>query len=339
MTGRARQGATIRDVAARAGVSVATVSRTFAYPGRVRSETAERVRQAAAELDYRPRAAQRLAPHEPARVLLMVVAELFDSYFTSLSRGAQEVALARDYTLHLISTEGSDQHERTALARLEGADGLLLAGPIIKNDTIRMIARTRPVVVVNRLVAGVPGVLVDNVGGTRQAVDHLAGGGHRTLTYLCWEGETWVSGIRWRTILERATSLGMKARRLRVARNYPISEAAGRLLTRSETAVMAHNDALAADLIRGLREAGARVPDDICVLGFDDVLADRFDPALTSVAAPLRQLGMTAAGLLVDMIEGSASRPPAVTTLPSHLVVRESTRCEGQRQAEQSVHG
>lgn len=318
---------TIYDVARAAGVSASTVSRTFSRPGRVNSVTAENIRRTAREMGYRANPAARALSTAHANVIAILVTNISNPYFGDVTRGVQNVAVEEDYTLQLIDTLESGQREQRALNRSLGADGLILTSPRTSDEAILTAAKQRPVVLINRTIRGLPSVSVDDGAGTRLAVDHLAGQGHERLLYLAGPADSWVDGVRWRSFLDRATALGIPARRVGP---YPATieggtESAREILGHRHAGVVAYNDQMAIGLLRGIRRAGRSVPADMCVVGYDNIFADTVvTPTLTSVAAPLRELGSTAARLLLNIIAGR-SAGSAQIVLPCTLVVREST--------------
>lgn len=327
MSGRPQSRPTIYDVARVAGVSPATVSRTFARPRMVSAETAERIRDVALELGYRANPVRRTAPVVRHDVIAVVVADISNPYYGMVTRGVQDVAVRSDQTLQLMDTLESGQRERRALERTRAADGFLLTSPLGSDEAILMTAKSRPVVLINRVIPGLPSVIIDNVGGSRLAVDHLIDLGHREILYVAGPEDSWVGGVRWRTVLDRATERGTTAHRVghfRATIDGGLG-AAPAVLDLPHAGVVTHNDMMAIGLIRGIRLAGGRVPDTMCVVGFDNIAAGAaVAPPLTSVAAPLREMGATAARLLLDLIEGRADGSEQVV-LPSTLVVREST--------------
>lgn len=327
VAGRSGGLPTIHDVARLAGVSVATVSRAFARPGEVRLGTAQRVHEAAAELGYQVKLVTQPPAKRPpqTRVVTLVVGGLFDPYFAAIAHGVQQIARELDYTMQSTATGHSPQEERNALTRLGAADGFVLVGPLVSNDLLRITARTRPVVLVNRMVRGVPSVVADNAAGGRQAVDHLVDTGHSRITYLSPEPTSWAAGVRWRAIRDQAGVRGVGAHRLSCPKSGFGDAIAPVLLANPGSGVIVHSDLMALELIGAVQRAGGDVPDDLSVVGFDDLpVAARSQPTLTTVGAPLTELGVTAGRLLIAMIEG-LDRPPAITTLPIQLIVRGST--------------
>jgi len=320
---------TIYDVAAAAGVASSTVSRAFARPGRVNFETAERIRRVAAELGYRANPLARALPTGRTSMTALVIADVANPFYNEIIRGAQVAAAEAGYTMLLADAQESSSLEREALERaMATVEGIVLATSRMSDSAIRMTAKQRPVVVLNRAVADVPSVVTDNPGGARRAVQHLAELGHRQITYVAGPEASWADGIRWRSLREAAAEHGLRARRIgpyapTVAGG---AEAMDDLRKQPGTAVVAYNDLVAIGLIRALTAAGVHVPREVSVVGFDNIFAaELVTPALTTVAAPLTALGLTGTRNLLAIIRGARPRSAEPVSLPSQLVVRAST--------------
>lgn len=325
-----RRSPTIYDVARAAGVAPSTVSRTFARPGRVSATTAARVRQVAADLGYRvnplPRA---LPPPHSTSMIALVVAEIGNPFHTAISRGAQAAATEAGHLVVVVDAQESDQLEREALERaLPTVEGVVLASSRASDAAIRMIAKQRPTVVLNRDVADVPSVVTDIADGVRQAAGHLAQLGHTGVTYVSGPEASWTDGMRWRSLREAASELGVRIQRTgpcspTVAGGTKVAEQVDPV---SASAVVAYNDQMAIGLIRGLQARGVRVPEDVSVVGFDNTFnAELVTPGLTTVAAPLRALGEQAVRGVLALLSGAPVRTGQPLVLPTRLVVRAST--------------
>jgi LacI family transcriptional regulator len=194
----------------------------------------------------------------------------------------------------------------------------------MSDSSIRLAARQRPVIVLNRVVSDVPSVVTDNAYGMRCAVEHLVARGHDRITYLAGPEASWADGVRWRALRESAT--GLQIRRLGP---HPPTVAGGAQAARGiepGTAVIAFNDLMALGLIRALSARRIGVPRAVSVIGFDNIFAaELVTPALTSVAAPLHEMGNAAVRTLISVIAGAAPRVTEPVSLPTRLVVRAST--------------
>jgi len=320
---------TIYDVAREAGVAASTVSRTFSRPGRVNAGTAARVRSAAVALGYRTNPLARALSTARTHMLALLVSDIGNPVYAELVRGAQSAATAAGCTVLLADSQESDRLERAALERTLGSvDGIVLAGSRMSDAAIRVIAKQRPLVVLGRAVVDVPSVVPDNPRGVRLAVEHLAGLGHSSLTYVAGPEASWADGVRWRAVLETAADLQLRPRRV-----GPFSpdvaggvRAAAELCASPTSAVLAYNDQLAIGVVRGLRGRGVRVPRDVSVVGFDNIgAAELVTPGPTTVASPLQAGGAAATRAVLAMVDGSAGVTGAPMVLPVRLVVRAST--------------
>jgi DNA-binding LacI/PurR family transcriptional regulator len=326
----ARTSPTIYDVARAAGVAPSTVSRAFSRPGRVNAETAERIRTVATELGYHANPMARALPTGKTGMIAVAVSDITNPYYSGIIRGAQAAASELGYTTVLTDAQESDRLEREALDRvIPTVEGILLASSRMSDSAIRMTAKQRPLIVLNRDITDVASVVVDLELAARQVIDHLAGLGHSKITYVAGPEASWADGIRWQTLRTLAEEHGIQVRRL-----GPFSPdiaggiaAAVELRSRPGSAAIAFNDLMAIGLIRALIAAGAGIPGDLSVVGFDNIFgADLITPGLTTAAAPLRALGSMAVHNLMAMIGGATPTPGGPQlTLPTRLVVRGST--------------
>lgn len=320
---------TIYDVARAAGVAPSTVSRAFSRPGRVSAETADRVRRIAHELGYRTIALAHPSPAGRSSLLALVVADATNPFHFDIIRGAQDAAAEAGYTVLLADTRESDLQERQALERtLPMIDGIVLASPRMSDSAIRVTAKQRPMVVLNRVVTGVPSVVTDIGRGARRAIDHLRGLSHDRFTYVAGPEASWTDGMRWRELRETAGAQGVRVRRIGpFAPTLDGGAEAGRALAGDPpSAVVTFNDLLAIGVLDELLKHGRRVPGEVSVLGFDDIFgAQLVTPGLTTVAAPLRQLGSTAVGHLLAVLNGARPQTETPVAVPTALVRRQST--------------
>ncbi|MBO3094555.1 LacI family DNA-binding transcriptional regulator [Cellulomonas dongxiuzhuiae] len=315
---------TLRDVARAAGVSAATASRALSAPDLVAPERRELVRRVARELGYRPNRAARELITGRSGYLCLLVPDLENPFFAAVAKAVQSRARASGHAVVVADAEEDPLLEAELVAQLGAqADGVLLCSPRMSDDHLAAVAADgRPVLLVNREGAGVPSVVVDNRDGVRQAVRHLHALGHRRIAYAGGPAGSW-SDARRRDGLQ---SLGPDVEVLDLGAHPPAFAggvgAADLAVASGATAVLAHNDLMALGLIDRLRARGVRVPDDMSVVGFDDVpVATLVNPALTTVAMPLARLGRTAVDLLLVPREPGAP----TTVLPVELVVRGTT--------------
>jgi LacI family transcriptional regulator, repressor for deo operon, udp, cdd, tsx, nupC, and nupG len=305
------------------------VSRAFSRPGRVNAETAERVRATAARLGYRTRPPARACSTGHTLMVALVTPDVTNPGYAAIARGAQDAAAEAGYTLLLADSRESCRLEREAIDRvLAVVEGLVLGDPRVPDSAIRTAAKQRPTVVLNRTVADLPSVVTDNPRGMRRVAEHLGALGHGTIVYLAGPEASWADGMRWRSLREAAKQLDLRVRR---RGPYPPTVAGGLgaaddLGDQPPTAVIAYNDLLAIGLLRGLQRSGVAVPQQVSIVGFDNSFgADVCTPALTTVAAPLRLLGIAGVRRLLTQLGGGSLRTERPDVLPVELVVRAST--------------
>ena len=326
---------TIYDVAKAAGVAASTVSRTFSRPGRVNAETAERIRAAAVTLGYRTNPLARALPTGRTSMIAVIISDITNPFYFEIIRGAQAAAAEAGYTMLLADAQESDVLEREALDRaLPTVEGIVLASSRMSDSAIRMTAKQRPMIVLNRAVADVPSLVTDNPHGTRCAVEHFAGLGHRAITYVAGPEASWADGIRWRSLRDAAAELGMQTRRQGPYKPTVKGgeTAAADLGRKPPSAILAYNDQVAIGIIRGLTGSGITVPGDVSIIGFDNIFAaDLVTPRLTTIAAPLHALGSTAVHNVLAIVNGARSRAGEPMVLPTRLIERASTARRGRR--------
>ena len=329
--GERRSAPTIYDVARAAGVAPSTVSRTFARPGRVNSETAARIRAVAEELGYRANPVARALSTSRTQMIALIVSDVTNPFYAPLIRGAQAAAADAGFVVLLEDAQESAQVERNALERvLPVVEGIVIGSSRMSDSAIRTIAKQTAMVVLNRAVADVPSVVTDNPRGMRRAAEHLGELGHTSITYVAGPEASWADGVRWRALREAGYELELGTRRIGP---FPPTVGGGfragtDLAAQSPpaTAAVAYNDLMAIGLIRGLEHAGLRVPEDISVVGFDDILVSQLvTPPLTTVAAPTHSMGLTAVRNVLAIIKGAQAATGEAFVLPTKLVVRGST--------------
>jgi LacI family transcriptional regulator len=329
---------TSADVAARAGVSRATVSFVLNERAdvKIRSATRLRVIEAANELGYHPNAPARQLAGGSSLTLGLVLLQTpeqvaGDALLAETLRGLSSAARAAGYRVLVESIVPGDGGYSDIL-RTRRAEGLVISGPRSDDATLEALAGERFPIVLQGSLPGlaVPSVDVDNVAGARQAVEHLLGLGHRRIGCVTNAPLAYTAARDrldgYRQALE-AAGIGFDEGLVTEGEFDAPSghRAMTRLLgTEGMTAVFVASDVVALGAMGALREAGLRVPEDVSVVGFDNIpLAAYVDPPLTTVRIPAFELGLVAGQALVDRV---ARRPVADRTLlPLELVVRAST--------------
>ncbi|MBQ0914684.1 MULTISPECIES: LacI family DNA-binding transcriptional regulator [Streptomyces] len=333
-------GATLRDVARRAGVSIRTVSNVVNESVPVSDELRTRVEAALKELEYRPNLVARNLRRGRTGMLAFVVPELDVPYFAELAREVITSAREHGYVVMLDQTDGDAERERELLGRESRAtmfDGLLLSPLSISEDELRDRTNRVPVVLLGEHIfnGDFHHVAIDNVAAAREATEHLVSLGRRRIAAIGDQpystGETaQLRTIGYRQALERA---GLSVDESLIVSTPHFhrrlgAEAMRHLLALPEPpdAVFCYNDLLAIGAMHALADAGVRVPEDVAVIGVDGIQEGEYSsPTLTTIAPDKTQIARTAVSTLVASIEGTAP-PPADAKAPYQLLVRGSTR-------------
>jgi LacI family transcriptional regulator len=330
---------TLRDVAALAGVHPATASRALNpdTKGMTSADTAERVMRAAEQLGYRPNAVARSLRTARSSSIGVVVPDLTNPLFPPIVRGIEAALAPHGYVLLIVNTDNSARQEEQLIASLRSRsiDGLILATARIGHPLIEALARSDlPVVLVNRRLEGLPlpSVIPDDSTGIRLAVEHLAGLGHRRIAHIAGPQDTSTGLARLTAFRAAVAEHGLAQEDALIGRCVSWSEAEGaralrELLGRGVrfSAVLAGNDMLAVGCYDVLAERGIRCPDDLSVVGFNDMpFVDKLRPALTTVHIPHHDLGAEAARLLLGQMR-HFQREERPTLMPVTLAVRQST--------------
>ncbi len=336
---------TLEGIAELAGVSRSTVSRVINDHPAVRAEVREQVRQIIRETNYQPHAAARSLVTHRTRIISVIIPEsvtkLFnDPFFPLLLYGITETCNAQGYHLMLSLFNGPTEQGET-YRRIIGSsrlDGVIVASAHVDDAIfLRLLQDSIPFVIVGRY----PDerghcVDVDNAGGARLAVEHLIRLGHTRIATITGP-KTMTSGIdRLIGYHEALAAHGIVVDdSLIIEGDYTEDcgyAGAQQLLASAPTAIFVASDIMAIGALKALREAGRQVPQDIAIIGFDDVpIASAVQPALTTVRQPIRQLGAAVADLLMELLAnppepGSAGRR---RVLPTELVVRQSCGAVG----------
>ena len=317
--------ATIHDVARLAGVAPSTVSRAMTG-GVVSPATRQAVLAAAGRLGYRPnRQAQGLVTGRTG-TLGLVVPDLRNPFFGDVAKGVSVRARALDIQVFIADTDEEQPAELEAIGSLLGAvDGLLLCSPRAGDDELAAVLGSQPAVAIHRAVPGLPSVVADLVDGTHQATAHLHALGHRRIGFVRGPRTSWAAAQRWTGVddLPDVELLPFGP----VAPTFDGGVAAADLVLASgATAVIAYNDLVALGLLHRFAARGVRVPDDLSVVGYDDVaVASMVSPPLTTVVVPQERAGAAAVDLMLRRLAAPAGAEPEQLLLATRLAVRGST--------------
>jgi len=319
---------TIYDIARIAGVSPSTVSRALNKPGRLNAKTEKRILEAARELNYQANPMARALPTGRTQTLGIAVADITNPMIFDVVRGAGHEATLSDYTLVLVESEESPGRELRAVeSLLHTVDGIILATSRLTDDEITGIALRKPVAVLNREVPGVPSIVADVDRGVAEAVRHLVHLGHRSVLFAPGPENSWMSKHRWRSVRERCEWSHVAVDTL--SASVPTIDGgrgiAPAVRAHGATAVIAYNDLMAIGLTQELLEGGVAVPDQVSVIGFDDIFGSDFAaPPLTTIKSPLREEGALAVRRILGELN-ETTVVPDLGGLATSLVVRRST--------------
>ena len=332
------QNLTLEEIGRRAGVSRSTVSRVINNHASVSPQVRRRVLEVVQETGYQPHAAARSLAAQRTRVIGLVVprsvqAFFADPFFPRLIQGIAQACNAHDYTLSLFMFH-SEAEENNLYPRVLSRgliDGVIISSSLEDDPLIpRLLESNMPFVIQGRPLISAPAhyVDVDNTVGAHSAVTHLIRLGHRRIGHIAGPFNTSVGRDRREGYVNALLGRAMEVREELIVES-DFSETGGyiaarQLLARNVDAIFAASDTLAFGALRLLREAGCRVPDDVAVVGFDDLAAAALtQPPLTTVRQPIRQTGIAAVETLVDVIE-NGEEPVHRVILPTQLIVRQS---------------
>ncbi|MBA0049693.1 LacI family transcriptional regulator [Streptomyces sp. AJS327] len=323
----------IKDVAARAGVSVATVSRALNGHHGVRPETRERVLRAVTELGYRPNAVARSLRTDQTRTVGLVIGDVLNPFFTELARSVEDTARHHGYSVIIGNADErsalQDHHVRTLLDRR--IDGLLVSPTDGGRDLVRDAARAgTPIVFVDRWIPGIdcPVVRTDGRAAVHDLVSHLYGLGHRRLGIITGPATTTTSNERVAAFRSALHAHGLPLPAAYIGQG-DFQTASGRRaaagflrLSRPPEAVFATDNLMALGVMEELRSRGLRVPEDMALAAFDDIpWFLHTDPPITAIAQPTAELGHRAVQSLIELAEG---RSADSVTLSARLIARRS---------------
>ncbi|GAB3803280.1 LacI family DNA-binding transcriptional regulator [Humibacter antri] len=313
-----------------------TVSRALSMPQRVNQATRQHIERIAAQLGYQRSRSEPQAHRKHA--VAVVVSDVTNPFYFGIIRGTQHQLTAAGWIQLLVDTEESASSELQALNAIAGrVDGVVISASRLSDQRIAEIAETLPLVVINRKPDGVPSVLIDTPGGMEQALQHLVSLGHRSIVYVAGPDSSWSNERRYGALNTAAKRLRLNL--TRIGPHVPFVDsgaaAADAALNTNATACVAFNDLLAIGMLERFRERGVRVPQDMSVVGCDDIFGAAFcHPPLTTLTSPIEQAGRVAIRSLLQRIEAG---PAAIAedsadaalsheiVLATHLTVRDST--------------
>lgn len=330
--------ARIKDVAALAGVSLKTVTNVVHQRSNVRDSTRARVLAAIEELDYRPSLAGRQLQSGRSTMITLALPRIDEPYLGALAHAMIAAASPRGYTVVMDETGGVPEREEQAAAGYpgHGIDGVIFSPFAIDPEAMAAMSRRTPMVL---LAAPLPGsnadyVAIDNHASAAEVVDHLHRTGRRRIGYVgrTPDRPTAVGEIRMVGVRDRLAALGLELEDRRVITTGRFTREMGeQMITEAGEdllgcdAIVCCSDLLAIGVIRGLKRAGVRVPEDIAVVGWDNIIDTEYlSPTVTSVAPDLEALAERTIEALLERIEGNRE-PGRSYVVPHRLMIREST--------------
>lgn len=328
---------TIRDVAKAVGASVSTISAALNNSDYVSANMRSRIERAIKELKYRPNDLARGLRLRKTHSIAIVVPDLSNNFYVDLVRGAKDYSASANYTMLIGDSRENWEEERSYLESFQRrrVDGVIrVAAMNAPNVKLGPILGDVPVVYADRFPSGsdsrIARVGVDNVRAAESAMRYLLSLGHRKIGIIVGEATSGTSSDRLRGCLQALKSAKVRADRSRIHTGHNDVESGHsrtmQLLTQKDrsTAIFCTNNMMALGAFAAIQEIGLRCPEDISLLGFDDFYwATLLRPKLTVVGQPAREMGITAARILIDQIEGRSGDSTPVL-LATKLIVRDS---------------
>jgi LacI family transcriptional regulator len=328
---------TIYDVAKKAGVAPITVSRVINQTGYISADKRQRVEAAVAELGYVPNRLASSLRSRRTHTLALVLSDITNPFFTNLARGVEDTASDAGFTVIFCNTDESEAEEQKYLDVLlqKRVDGILLVPARSNPDTLRMLQHNgTPVVVLDRRIPQAQADVVrgDSEGGAYQLTRLLLGLGHRCIAMLTGPKNVSTSVDRVAGYRRALSDAGLARRQqvvffgdFRQASGYQMAQQALTAQPRP-TALVAANNFITIGALKALQEAGLRVPEDMALVGFDDLPPAMVAfPFFTVATQPSYEMGQTGTRLLLERLENPAARPFKEIILPTEVIVRQSS--------------
>jgi LacI family transcriptional regulator len=336
MMNKKLQRTTIKDVAKAAGVSTATVSRHLNQSGYVEDETARRIAQAIEDIDFSPSIAARSLKTQKSRILILVVPDICNPFYSQMARKVQQLAMERDYVMALFNSKGNSDEEmaaiRTAVQMYAG--GILFATIDVRQNVIKMIMNSGiPTVGLNAYEkCEFDTVHVHKNGGTYLAMRHLLSLGHTDIAFAGGSLGTAIAQSRLGGYEHAMGEAGLCIREENIFEMGFSQEdgyKAGRYLSTLHplpTAICCANDLIALGVINALSDRGIDVPRQISITGMDNIqYARTSNPKLTTVTNDSEAFAKAGVTMLFERIDGQYDGAPRMVEIPHELIVRDST--------------
>jgi len=326
----------MKDVAEHAGVSTATVSRALMNPEKVSAATRQKVEQAVYATGYTSHGIARNARRNDTQTILVIVPDICDPFFSEIIRGVEVTAAQQGYLVLIGDCAHQNRHEKTFLhlMRTQQIDGMVLLGSQLPFDTDAEALRNLPPMVMGNEFApemSLPTVHIDNLTAAFEAVNHLLQLGHRRIACITGPEAVPLSQYRLQGYIQalRRSNIAIDPACI-VSGDFTFEAGARALkqlmsLPQPPEAIFCHSDLMALGAMNQARKLGLRIPQDLSVVGFDDIeLARYYEPPLTTVAQPRFAIGREAMLLLLDELQGKRVNNGS-RLLDAELQVRGST--------------
>lgn len=323
---------TMRDVAKRVGVSVATVSRVLNDSGYVKEDTRKMVLAAIEEMNFKPNSVARSLFKKQSKTIGLIVPDINNPFFPQLARAVEDVTSEADFTVFLCNSDGKIEKEIRYFDRLQQkyVDGVLVVSNTLKPEHLSqyhfpIIALDRP------LDSSLPYVTCNNYEGAQKATRHLLECGCGKIAHISGPENIANARDRLQGYKDVVSEVGLYDENLIIPAEYQIESAkraAFKLLTNYPDidGIFAGNDVMAIGVIKAAELLGYKVPEQLKVVGFDGIeFGDIITPELTTVSQPVYQMGSTAAAMLLDLIEGKPIHQKEIT-FQVELLVKRSTQ-------------
>ncbi|MBB6453647.1 alanine racemase [Salirhabdus euzebyi] len=326
--------ANIQQVAQKAGVSVATVSRVLNKNTTVSPKTKLKVENAIRELNYEPSMLGRNLRNSESRLLLVLIPSISNPFYTEIINGIEDTAVSNNYNILLCDTDSNPQRENIYFNLIKNklADGIISMDPAVNMQKLNELAATHSIIQCSEYDENgcIPYVTIDNELAAYRAVKHLIQSGHKKIALIN-SDEKFLYARQRRQGYEKA----LKEFHLPIFNEWMITsqqlgfedgqQAMRKLLQLNEkpTAVFAVSDTLAIGALREINANQLKAPNDIAVVGFDNIsFSNMTNPTLTTISQPMYKMGCVAANMLIDKIKG---KDVSSVILDHELVIREST--------------
>lgn len=326
--------ANIQQVAQKAGVSVATVSRVLNHAASVSPKTRLKVENAIKDLNYEPSMLGRNLRNSESRLLLVLLPSISNPFYTEIINGIQNTAIAHSYNILLCETDSNPQRENIYFNMIKNklADGVISMDPTVNMQKLNELAESHPVILCSEYEedGSIPYVTIDSELAAYQAVKHLIRIGNKKIALLN-SDEKFLYARQRRSGYERALKefdLPIREEWIYHTKDLEFQNGvqAMRMLLEQEekpTAIFAVSDTLAIGALKGINGSGLHVPCDLAIVGFDNIsFSNMTNPTLTTVSQPMYKMGVTAANMLIMSIKGEQVES---VVLDHDLIIREST--------------